>query len=436
MPNQAQEMLNVVVVICHDLGRYVGCYGKTAVRTPQIDTFATESHRFENSFCVAPQCSPSRAAMFTGRYPHSNGVVGLTHSGFQNDLHADEQHFAQLLRRAGYETHLFGIQHESPTAERVGYQFDHGRGSCHELAEAFAGFVNGRSTSAPFFAQIGFFEPHRPYPSGNVAKLRPEQVDVPPFLPDIPAVRADLVDFEASVATADAAFGRIVTTLKQSNLWENTIVIFTADHGAPFPRAKMTLYDPGLEIPLLIKIVGKNGRVHPQTVANVDFLPTMLDLLGLPIPNNVQGKSFASLLREEEGARGRTAVFAEKTYHTYYDPMRCIRTDRWKLIANFEFAPAQETSPDYSDNARSYIEVASARNLPKSELYHPPYELFDLHNDPHEQTNLADDPAYQTIKIDLIRQLRTWMEKTADPLLNGPIPQAAYTHRMHQFRSA
>ncbi len=128
------------------------------------------------------------------------------------------------------------------------------------------------------------------------------------------------------------------------------------------------------------------------------------------------------------------AIFAEKTYHTYYDPMRCIRTERWKLVANFEFAPWQDTSPDFDDNAKSYYEAAKALAVPYDRQYHPPFELYDLENDPWEQQDLADSAEHQDIRDGLIRQLRQWMRDTGDPLLEGPIAQGAYRKRMAEFQ--
>ncbi len=427
--------MNVVVVICHDLGQHVGCYGVPGVRTPNLDRFAAEGIRLANHFCCAPQCSPSRAAFWTGRYPHANGVVGLSHSGFQNDLHDDERHLAQILDEAGYETHLFGLQHVSGRPERCGFKTVHGFGQCGQVAAETCRFLEERRGRGPqLFVQVGFFEPHRPFPRGDVELLRPAEVTVPPYLPDIPEVRADLVDFEASISSADQAFGKIVDAVDRAGMRDDTIVVFAVDHGIPYTRAKMTLYDPGIETAQLMRIPGvRGGVVHDQLISNVDFFPTLLDLLGLEIPENVQGRSYRGLITGQ-GYEGKGAVFAEKTYHTYYDPMRCIRTERWKLIANFEYAPWQDTSPDYDINAKSYVEAAKALAIPYERQYHPPFELYDLTSDPWEQDDLADCPEHQDVRDELIRRLRQWMRDTGDPLLEGPMAQGAFRNRMAAFQ--
>jgi N-sulfoglucosamine sulfohydrolase len=426
---------NIVVVICHDLGQHLGCYGVPEVRSPQIDAFAGAGIRFENSFCTAPQCSPSRAALWTGRFPHANGVIGLTHGGFANDLHADELHLAQILRANGYETHLFGVQHEARNPERAGHEFIHPGALSREVAGDFCQFLSKREPSdRPLFAQIGFEEPHRPFPHQGVDSLPLEQMNVPPYLPDIPVVREDLADLEASVVCVDQAFSSILEALNDSDIAENTILVFTADHGTAFTHAKMTLYDPGIEVPLILSAPDiPLGRVYQEMISNVDLVPTLLEFAGIPLPDNLQGCSFYNLLRGETYTPNE-AIFAEKTYHTYYDPMRAIRNQEWKLIANFENAPWQETSPDYDNNAKSYVEVAKALDPSYEVQYHPPFELFDLQADPYEAHNLADDPVYRPIRDELARRLRDWMEATGDPLLDGPIAQGAYLERMKAFR--
>ena len=426
---------NLVIVICHDLGQQLGCYRVADQRSPNIDRLAASGIRFANSFCTAPQCSPSRAALWTGRYPHANGVVGLTHWDFANDLHPDELHLAQRLNAAGYETHLFGNQHEAHQAERCGHAQIHGGGPCAQVASQVEDWVQGRGpVDKPFFVEICFFEPHRPFPHEDVPALDPDALTVPPYLPDIPEVRQDLADLEASIASADLAVGRILAALDGAGLAEDTVVLFTADHGIAFPHAKMTLYDPGIAVPLILRLPGlAGGRVLEPMVSNVDVVPTLLEMLGLGAPEEVQGRSFWGLLAGQPCVE-REAIYAEKTYHTYYDPMRAIRTARWKLIANFEFAPWQETSPDYDNNAKSYVEVSRAVQVPYGQQYHPPYELFDLEADPWEQVNLADDPAYAEVRDDLARRLRKWMRDTGDPLLDGPMAQGTYVSRMRAFK--
>ena len=424
---------NLVVAICHDLGQHRGCYRASGVRTPNLDAFAAQGVRFENSFCTAPQCSPSRSALWTGRYPHANGVVGLAHDAFRNDLHEDERHLAQILHLNGYETHLFGNQHVSPSPQRCGFEHIHGTGPCAAISAQVSAFLEGRREEhRPLFAQVAFFEPHRPFPHADVSPLDQAQMSVLPYLPDIPEVREDLADLEASASSADKAFGVVVDAIDRCGLADDTIVVFTVDHGIAFPHAKMTLYDPGIEVALLMRVPGiAGGRVHSAMISNVDLMPTLMELLGFHAPRNIQGQSFRPLLRGEP-YQPRDAIFAEKTYHTYYDPMRAIRTARWKLVANFENAPFQETSPDYDNNAKSYVEIAKARPTPSH--VHPPFELYDLERDPWEQQNLADRPDCASVRDGLIRRLRRWMEDTGDPLLNGPVAQAAYTERMAAFK--
>jgi len=427
---------NIVVFICHDLGQHLGCYGMSEVRSSNIDRFAASGIRFKNSFCTAPQCSPSRGALWTGRYAHANGLVGLAHNGFANELNPDERHLAQMLREVGYETRLFGTQHESKDPSRLGYDHIHDNWLCGGLADAFEQTLAERENSdTPLFAQIGFFEPHRPFPHNDVETLPHDQLTVPAYMPDIPEVREDLAAMEASIASMDIAFGRMLAAIESSGMADNTLILFTADHGIAFTHAKMTLYDPGLEVPLILSVPGIAGGVtHPEMISNVDVLPTLLDLLGMSKPGNLHGRSFLPLLTGESYTPNER-VFAEKTYHTYYDPMRAVRSSRWKLIANFEYAPWQEMSPDFSCNTKGYVEVSKALNMPYNLQYHPPLELYDLEADPCEQSNLADDPEHAEIRNELARSLRQWMQDTSDPLLEGPMAQGAYRERMQAFKN-
>jgi arylsulfatase A-like enzyme len=434
--------MNLLVIICHDLGRHVGCYGWRSVHTPHLDRLAAGGIRFSRAFCTAPQCSPSRAALWTGRYPHSTGVVGLTHREYANDLNPDERHLAALLHDAGYDTHLFGEQHMARSASRLGFDELHvqthamssgpNAGTCGNVAHAFADWIAQRSATAPFFAQVAFFEPHYPFQPGGVAVANPADVDIPPYLPDISSLRHEIARYEASITNMDTAVGCVLDALQRSAFADDTLVVFTTDHGSPLPRAKTTLYDPGIATALLMRHPGMpTGRVVNALFSNVDLVPTLLELLDLPVPANLHGHSGAALVRGNV-ASIRSEIFAEKTYHGIYDPMRCIRTDRWKLIANFETGAWAhlDTEPQ---RLRLYVEVAETLRSTAYGQRHPTVELYDLERDPHENSNVADDPAHADIRIELTRRLRQWMQATADPLLHGAVAQGAYWTRMAAF---
>jgi N-sulfoglucosamine sulfohydrolase len=314
---------NIIILTCHDLGRHLGCYGVPTVRSPNIDGLAAEGVRFENSFCTAPQCSPSRASIFTGRYPHSNGVMGLTHGNFAWDLNPGEKHLAQLLSEAGWRTAVCGVHHESRDAGKAGYQdvLNPGGFDASLREEKAVEFIRQQSSAgSPFFLHVGFVEPHRlPGPGGfgPTALDSSLGVTVPPYLADEPEAREDFAAFQGAVRHVDGAIGRILEALDGHGLRENTLVVMTTDHGIPFPRAKCSLYDPGLETCLILRWLQagwENGRVYPEMVSNVDYVPTLLEMLELPVPEAVQGRSFAPLL-SGENYRPRTEVFGEMTYH-------------------------------------------------------------------------------------------------------------------------
>ncbi len=436
------KKLNIIIVISHDLGQHMGCYGVPDVRTPNFDDFAAQGLRFENNFCTAPLCSSSRASLWTGCYPHTNGVIALTNRGFQNDElpgPSNERHLAQILADTGYDTHLFGIQHVSYHPERCGFKGIHVRGlpPCGKVAEEVCKFLTDRKDDKnPLFLQAGFFEPHRPFLHQDVETLDPASLTVLPYLPDIPEARQELAELEASCSSADKAFGRIVKVVDGCGMTDNTIVIYTVDHGIDFPHAKATLYDPGIETALLMRIPGVDGgKVYKEMISNVDFAPTILDFLDIEIPENIQGRSFKGLITRE-GYEPREAIFAEKTYYVYYDPMRAIRTEKWKLIANFEPAYWHELYPHLIINS-NYVEIYKALaslHEKRYSPYHPPFELYDLEADPWEGNNLAENSEFKDIRDRLIKQLRQWMQDTGDPLLEGPMAQGAYRNRMSVFK--
>lgn len=390
------------------------------VSTPSIDALAGSGVRFSNTFCVAPQCSPSRATIYTGRYPHSNGVMGLAHAGFAWDLNPDERHLSNILRSKGWYCVLVGTQHETHDPQRMEYEriVMADVPSCVAVADDAARVISERAGAPePLYLQVGFLEPHRPFDLFGTPPHDELGVTVPDYLVDEPSAREEFAAFQGAVRKVDGAVGRIIEALESAGARDETIVVFTTDHGIPFPRAKCSLYDPGLEVCLVLSAPGRgwnDGSTRPELLSNLDLLPTILELCGLEIPSNVQGRSFAALVHGREYTE-RTEIFAEMTYHDYYDPRRCVRTADHKLILNFSNAPF------FMDPSQSWRPGTTAKH-PPGRGFHELVELYDLREDALEFSNVADDPTLAGVRAELLGRLRDWMITTGDPLLDGIPP--------------
>lgn len=426
---------NVLIFHCHDLGRHLHCYGVPTVRTPCVDGFARQGVRFGMSYCTAPSCSPSRASLLTGRYPHSNGVLGLTHFLFAWDLNPREKHLARILRDAGYATSAVGVIHEThQKAERWGYERHIPHAHAKAAVDAAVGELERlKEGRKPFYLWVGTIEPHRlpidqepgqpPHDQGFPGPgLEPDDklgVWVPPYLVDSPPCRKELAGLQGAVRHVDEQFGRLLSAVDRLGLAEETLVIFTTDHGIAMPRAKCNLYEPGVGIAFILRFPAREGwhggKVRREMISNLDVLPTIVELTGARLPAGVQGRSLAPLL-DGRDYQPRREVFTELTYHDYYDPKRAIRTETHKLIANFTTAPA---FMDPSQQWRPRSDTITPPN--HATAYHPHLELYDLSSDPWEQVDLADDPAHADIRDRLAARLLEHMEQTRDPLLRGAV---------------
>ncbi len=427
-------MLNLVLIDCHDLGRHLGAYGQASVPSPHLDRLAAEGACFTNSFSTAPQCSPSRAALYTGRYPHANGMFGLAHAPFNWRLHAGETHLARLLRDAGYWTVLVGVQHvtawQDDAVAELGFTERRPVQSARQAANQAIDFLD-ESPPEPFFLNIGFDEPHRDRHGAykQAPADRSRGVAIPPYLPPTPEAEAEFADLQGVIGALDEAVGRVWSKLEEAGLMERTWFIFTTDHGLAMPRAKCTLFDPGIETALLMlapPLGLTGGRVIDELISHVDLAPTIAEILGLPAPADVQGQSFAPLL---QGApyHAREELFAEKTFHTAYEPQRAIRTRRFKLIWNVEASIINVPA----DVMKSPIYPQMIGEITRER---PSFELYDLIVDPLERVNLVGDSAHASIFADLKGRLLQWMEETGDPILDGPIASPFYTQSRELLR--
>jgi N-sulfoglucosamine sulfohydrolase len=423
---------NILFLHCHDLGQHLHCYGVEGVQSPNLDRLAAEGVLFENNFATAPQCSPSRASLFTGRYPHSNGVMGLTHADFAWDLNPGERHMGQILADAGYTSAGVGIIHETRSGgKRCGFADYSAVSTVKEMADAVINRLKEftKQPDKPFYLQAGCIEPHRLARKDATAdndflggRLQPDSshgVTVPPYLRDTPGTRTELAELQGAIRHMDEHMGRVLTGLREAGLERNTLVVFATDHGIAMPRAKCSLYEPGLRTAFILRYPqreGWHGGIrHKQMVSNIDCLPTVLDLAGVAIPPTVQGRSLVPLL-DGRAYSERDRIFGEITYHDYYDPRRSVRTAAHKLIANFSSAPAF-MDPSQSWRPRADTVVPANHAL----AYHPPYEFYDLSRDPWEQKDVSQDPGYAAPIRELRKLLAEHLQSTEDPILKGAV---------------
>ncbi|MDA0746840.1 MAG: sulfatase [bacterium] len=438
---------NVLVFMPHDLGDHLGCYGHGTVKSPNIDRLASEGVRFDAYFTASPECTPSRAGMLTGLFTHQSGLMGLCHRGWE--FNPGTRHLAGLLADGGYETHLFGLQHETGGAPDVlGYRHAHSQQDKHAgpVCGSVVEFLEGAEAKAgPWFAHVGFFDVHRAWKEES--SFDPETIDVPPYLPDNAEVRKDLMHFHQNILEMDEAVGTVLASLRETGLDRDTVVIFTTDHGCPFPRAKSTFYDSGIRIPFLVHRAGRyeGGRVTGELLSNVDFTPTVLELCGCPVPEGLAGRSFRALL-DGETYEDRDTIFGTMYYDSCYDPMHYVRTKTHKYIRSFAVTPedAEGADPEMlaphktgtwiraNDNdvgsSYSWKSIADQEHAPP-----PPEELYDLRTDPLEQKNLVGDPSATAVLEEMRERMHELMVQTSSPLLSGHVsPELSSTRNQRK----
>jgi arylsulfatase A-like enzyme len=433
---------NIVSFITHDQGQFLGCYDSfltpNSLNTPNLDKIAKNGVKFTNYFCTAPQCSPSRGSIITSKYPHQNGLMGLVNRGW--NLPEYNKTLPMYLKENGYSTHLIGLQHEKRDPIKLGYdtlteRFFSKRGveidflyNCKLAEDECAKFLKEiNNKDQPFYLNIGTEEVHRPFKIWG-SPVDPELVRVPPFLPDNEIVRNELAEYYGAINRVDITIGKIMKMLEENGLKENTLFIYTTDHGSPFPRAKCTLYDPGLKTILILnhpnsELFNKGNEIS-SLLSNIDYLPTLLDYIGAEIPKGIEGRSFIPILKGEK-TEIHEEIYAEKTFHEVYDPIRGIRTVNYKYIKNFENLDTLYQIPKPTLMAPTGKFIKDKYNKPR-----PGEELYDLNNDPLEQNNLINEPSYENTLKELRQRLESWLKNTNDPILKGKIqPQTSVTYK-------
>ena len=408
---------NIIYIHSHDTGRYIQPYGH-AVPTPNLQRLADQGVILRQAFCAAPTCSPSRAALLTGQSPHSAGMTGLVNRGF--GLNDYSQHLHHTLHANGYHTVLAGLQHLHRDNAHLGFDqiVAPEKGPIVDnVGPAAVNFIANKPTQ-PFFMDVGFFETHRNFPEigpdDDPNSLRP-----PAPLPDTPETRADMAAYCTMARKLDDGVGMILDALDKAGIADQTIVIFTTDHGVAFPLCKGNLTDHGIGVSLIIRggEAFSAGRSIDAMISQIDLFPTLCDHLGIAPPTWLQGKSFMPILRGEIDEIN-DEIFAEVSYHAAYEPQRAVRTKRYKYIRRYVAEHTGHTTPVLA-NCDDSISKDLLLDHGWREREIPNEQLYDLVFDANETNNLAADPAMSDILADIRNRLQKWMERTDDPILTG-----------------
>ncbi len=424
---------DILLISGDDLGAYLGCYGDPFVRTPHMDKIAADGVRFDNAWVAQASCSPSRSAIMTGLYPHQNGQIGLAHRGFS--MSGDFPSIPSLLNEAGYFTGLVGKHHIKPESS-FPYKFRWDVNGVKNrdpdlIGEQVARFLT-EAGNEPFFLHTGLHDPHRPlleqvegYPADP---LTSGEVELLPFmkgLEDVPGLLDDVAGYYNCIMRMDDCVGSTIDALKKAGRFDNTMIIVIGDHGAPFGRAKVTSYNPGLRIPFIVKWpkVAKAGSASTALVSTVDILPTMLDAAGVKYDGTLAGTSLRPVV-ENPDANVREFMFGEFTAHlpADYHPNRTVRSKKFQLIHYLQGAVPNPTPGIEGLDERNAIKntdlgTSRARAAVERYMNPPEYELFDLEKDPENFVNLAGQPEYAEIEKTLKAELMKWRKETKDPLL-------------------
>lgn len=454
---------NVVLIVADDLGFELGCYGNEVIETPNLDRLAAEGTRFTRAHCTTASCSASRSVLMTGLQNHATGHYGHAHGYNHFSTYESVLSLPVILGEAGYRTCSIGKYHLAP--EYV-YHFEayrnqgvQGNRNSVRMAENAKEWFS-EDDDRPFFLYWCSSDPHRGggpdgfanfnddpdrYPGITPVRYEPDKVIVPPWLPDTPEVRQELAEFYQAVSRFDQGVGTLLEALEETGHADDTLVMFLSDNGPPFPGAKTNLYEPGANLPLIVRSPDQQQRgiTNDAVVMWTDIAPTILDYCDVeppkapPIrprentgeretsgrgrPYTFHGRSFLPVL-DQEHPDGWDEGYASHTFHeiTMYYPMRSVISGKYKYIFNiahplpYPFASDLQRSPTWQGVLKRQDEMYGKRTV-YAYLYRPRHELYDLEADPDEVNNLAPDPRHEHVLRGLQEKLRKWQEESNDP---------------------
>lgn len=476
---QASER-NVIFIITDDESPTLGCYGDPIAKTPAIDAIAADGTVFLNAFATTASCSASRSVVMSGLHNHRNGQYGHQHSyhKFESYKSVVSLSLPRVMANAGYRTGHIGKYHVAP--EQV-YRYETylkaSTLNAVQMAEASRDFISADSDK-PFFLYFATSDPHRGggKDENAASELKPDlfgnkpdrgshdgveevfyelaDVPIPHFLSDTQETREELAQYYQSVSRIDQGVGRLVEILKENDLYDKTLIVFTSDHGMAFAGGKTTVYEGGLRVPFVVRNPYEENRgvKHHGMISHIDITPSILDFaggldpkanaprklvkaaefwkdfpevkkdnLGKPV-EQYHGKSWIPILGQPDAEHWET-IFASHTFHEIqmYYPMRVVRDKDYKLIWNiahplpYPFASDLWVASSFQAQYQQSLDAPYGQRTVGEYIHRPQFELFQIGEDPIESKNVASDPAHRDALIRMQEKMKQFQQEMGDP---------------------
>jgi arylsulfatase A-like enzyme len=427
-----QKAPNILWITCEDISPHLGCYGDDFAITPNLDALARRGVRYTHAFATASVCSPARSCLITGLYPVS---LGTQHLRSRVRLPDSVKCFPQYLRAAGYYC---------TNNVKEDYQFATPKETWDESSRK--AHWRKREADQPFFSVFNLTCTHqsqvrlrdeplatRTAPLTPAERHDPAQVPLPPYYPDAPEVRRDMANLHDLITLMDKQAGDLLNQLEEDGLADDTIVFFYSDHGTGLPRHKRWLYDSGLHVPMIVHFPEKYRHLAPadpgstsdRLVGFVDFAPTVLSLVGLDIPDYMQGVAF---LGPKAGEPQQYVFAVRDRVDEVCEMSRTVRDERFRYIRNYMPHRARMQKSFYSEQTptrKAFRRLAAAGELTPEPLKFmsqtkPDEDLYDTVEDPHHLVNLVESPQHQEILVRFRKTLWSWMIEKRD---TGLLPE-------------
>ncbi|MFN8354135.1 MAG: sulfatase [Spirosomataceae bacterium] len=428
VPTKVQDSRpNILWISCEDMSPHLGCYGEKVAKTPHLDQLAAEGTRYTNAFTCAGVCAPSRSTIITGMFQTAIGTqhmrtlkpFGAAADAYPPDytpysavLPNAVKCFSEYLRKAGYYC---------TNNEKQDYQFEAPVTAWDENSNK--AHWRNRPAGKPFFAVFNLMVTHESQVWMRAKEpllVHPQDVVVPPYYPDVPAVREDIARHLSNVMIMDKQAGDLLQQLKDDGLLDNTIVFFWSDHGDGLPYVKREITDRGLRVPLIVRFPDRRnaGATDPQKISLMDLGPTVLSLARIPVPSYMHGQAF---LGAQKAPPRRYILAARDRMDSEYDRVRSVHDGRYQYLRNYMpekpyYQPIRFRLQQPSMAAILTLKQQGKLNATQMRWFEtkPTEELYDLVNDPYQLTNLAVVGRYQTKLQELRRVNDDWIRNHGD----------------------